>query len=74
MTIALRSVFVNSPAMVFRFYTEILGFVKRLYVPEANMAIVAAPDDAGGTGCCLSQMTTRLLNHTRKLFLNQDYR
>ena len=53
MKIALTSVFVNSPISAFAFYTEILGFVKKLYVPEANLAIVVSPKEPDGTGLLL---------------------
>lgn len=53
MKIALASVPVNSPAEAFTFYTEVLGFVKRLYVPEADLAIVTSPEDPDGTGLLL---------------------
>ena len=53
MKIALTSVFVNDPVKAFRFYTEVLGFIKRLYVPEANLAIVASPEEPNGAGLLL---------------------
>ena len=53
MKIALTSVFVNSPISAFAFYTEILGFVKKLYVPEANLAIVVSSKEPDGTGLLL---------------------
>jgi len=53
MKIALTSVPVDDPIKAFTFYTEVLGFVKRLYVPEAYLAIVASPEDPDGTGLLL---------------------
>lgn len=53
MKIALTSVTVNNPIEAFTFYTEVLGFVKRLYVPEAALAIVASPEEPDGTGLLL---------------------
>ena len=53
MKIALTSIPVNDPLEAFTFYTEVLGFVKRLYVPEAYLAIVASPEDPDGTGLLL---------------------
>ena len=53
MKIALTSVFVDDPGKAFRFYTEVLGFVERLYVPEAALAIVASPEEPDGTGLLL---------------------
>jgi predicted enzyme related to lactoylglutathione lyase len=53
MKIALTSVPVNNPIEAFRFYTEVLGFVKRVFIPEANVAIVASPEAPDGTGLLL---------------------
>jgi predicted enzyme related to lactoylglutathione lyase len=36
-----------------KFYTEVLGFLSRTHVPEANLAIVASPEDPDGTGLLL---------------------
>src|SRR5262245_19094334 len=49
MKISLVSVPVNSPQEAFTFYTEVLGFVKRLYIPEAALAIVASPEEPDST-------------------------
>jgi predicted enzyme related to lactoylglutathione lyase len=53
MKIAMASVPVDSPVEAFKFYTEVLGFVSRMYVPEANLAIVASPEEPQGTGLLL---------------------
>ena len=53
MKIALTSVVVNDPSEAFSFYTEILGFVEVLYQPEAQIAIVASPEDRDGTALML---------------------
>lgn len=53
MKIALTSVPVKSPVEAFKFYTEILGFVKKLYMPEANVAIVVSPEEPDGTALLL---------------------
>lgn len=53
MKIALTSVFVDDPNAAFKFYTETLGFVSRLYMPEAHLAIVASPEEPDGTGLLL---------------------
>ncbi|HEU0080363.1 MAG TPA: VOC family protein [Longimicrobiaceae bacterium] len=53
MKIALTSVFVNDPLEAFRFYTEKLGFVEKMYMPEHFLAIVASPEDPDGTGLLL---------------------
>ena len=49
MKIALTSVFVNSPIQAFKFYTEKLGFLEKMYMPGANLAIVVSPEDPDGT-------------------------
>jgi predicted enzyme related to lactoylglutathione lyase len=53
MKIALTSVPVNSPTEAFAFYTQVLGFSERLYMPEANLAIVVSPEQPDGTGLLL---------------------
>ena len=53
MKIALTSVFVDDPNKAFKFYTEVLGFVERLYMPEAQLAIVASPEEPNGTALLL---------------------
>lgn len=53
MKIKLTSVFVDDPEKAFMFYTEVLGFVERLYVPEAELAIVASPEEPEGTSLLL---------------------
>lgn len=51
--IALTSIFVDDPNKAFAFYTETLGFIERMHLPEAHLAIVASPDDPEGTGLLL---------------------
>lgn len=53
MRITLTSIPVDDPGKAFRFYTEVLGFVERMYVPDANLAIVASPEEPDGTGLLL---------------------
>jgi predicted enzyme related to lactoylglutathione lyase len=53
MKIALTSVFVDDPIKAFKFYTEVLGFAERMYMPEHYLAIVASPEDPEGTGLLL---------------------
>ena len=53
MKIALTSVLVDDPIKAFKFYTEVLGFVERMYIPEAYLAIVVSPEDRDGTGLLL---------------------
>ncbi len=53
MKIALTGILVHDPNKAFRFYTEVLGFIPRLHVPEASLAIIASPEDPDGTGLLL---------------------
>lgn len=49
MKITMTSVPVIDPIKAFQFYTETLGFVEKLYMPEMNLAIVVSPEDKDGT-------------------------
>ncbi len=49
MKIAMTSVSVIDPIAAFKFYTETLGFVEKLYMPEMFLAIVVSPEDKDGT-------------------------
>lgn len=53
MKIELTNVYVHSPKDAFEFYTETLGLVSKMYVPEADLAIVASPTAPDGTGLLL---------------------
>lgn len=53
MKIALTNVYVDDPIKAFKYYTEVLGFVEKLYMPEANLAIVVSPEDQEGTSLLL---------------------
>ncbi len=49
MRIALTSVSVIDPIAAFKFYTETLGFVEKMYMPDMQLAIVVSPEDPDGT-------------------------
>lgn len=53
MKIALTSVIVDDPMKAFTFYTETLSFLEKIYMPEANLAIVVSPEDPEGTALLL---------------------
>jgi len=53
MKIALTSIFVDDPLKAFQIYTEKLGFIKKVYMPEAQLAVVASPEEPDGTGLLL---------------------
>lgn len=53
MKISLVSIYVDSPAKAFAFYTGVLGFIEKIYLPEISLAIVASPEEPQGTGLLL---------------------
>lgn len=53
MKIAMVSVFVEDPAKAHAFYTEKLGFVTKMAIPEAMLYIVASPEEPESTGILL---------------------
>lgn len=53
MNIALTSISVNDPIHAFQFYTKVLGFKEKMYVPEMFLAIVVSSDQPNGTALLL---------------------
>jgi len=53
MKIAMTSVYVDDPLKAHAFYTEVLGFQSRLFMPEAYLAIVVSTEQPDGTGLLL---------------------
>ena len=53
MKIALVSIFVSDPMKAHTYYTEVLGFTSRLYMPEHYLAIICSPEDPNGVGVLL---------------------
>lgn len=53
MKIEMVSIFVNDVHHAFRFYTEVLGFKEKMYLPEAYVAIVVSPEQPEGTSLLL---------------------
>jgi catechol 2,3-dioxygenase-like lactoylglutathione lyase family enzyme len=55
MRIYITSVLVDDQEKALRFYTEVLGFVKKTDIPlgEARWLTVVSPDDTGGTELAL---------------------
>lgn len=53
MKISLVSVFVDDPNKAHAFYTEKLGFVTKMHIPEAFLAIVASPEEPNSTAILL---------------------
>ena len=48
MKLGMVSIFVYNPLEAFKFYTEVLGFEEKMFMPEASVAIVTAPDGPDG--------------------------
>jgi predicted enzyme related to lactoylglutathione lyase len=53
MKISLVSIPVNNPVDAFKFYTETLGFIEKMYKPEMWLAIVVSPEEPEGTALLL---------------------
>ena len=49
MRINLTSVFVDDTNKALQFYTEVLGFVKKVHIPEINWITVVSSEDTEGT-------------------------
>ncbi len=53
MQITMTSIFVDDPIKAHDFYTIILGFQSKEFVPDAQLAVVVSPDDPNGTALLL---------------------
>ena len=53
MKIGMTSIYVSDPVAAFQYYTTTLGFMERMFVPEANLAIVVSKEDTNGTNLLL---------------------
>lgn len=51
--IGMVSIYVDDPEKAFKFYTEVLGFIEVVYMPEAKLAVVASPLEPKGTALLL---------------------
>ena len=51
--ITLTSIFVDDPIKAHKFYTEVLGFISKEYVPDAQIAVVVSPEEPDGTALLL---------------------
>lgn len=49
MKIELANVFVDDTNKALKFYTEVLGFVKKVHIPEINWITITSPDEPEGT-------------------------
>ena len=68
MRIYLTSVFVDDQDKALKFYTEVLGFVKKTEVPlgEDRWLTVVSPDDPGSTELLLEPDRHPLSVHSRR--------
>ncbi|MFC0773209.1 VOC family protein [Terrimonas alba] len=62
MKIALTNVYVPDPIAAHQFYTEVLGFASKMYIPDAYLAIVASPEDMDGTRLLLEPNSNPIAN------------
>lgn len=53
MKISLTSIHVTDPIKAHAFYTDVLGFVSKMFIPEAQLAIVVSPEEPNGTAMML---------------------
>lgn len=53
MKITLTSVYVSNPIEAFKFYTQVLGFAEKMFMPDMNLAIVASAEEPQGTALLL---------------------
>lgn len=53
MKITLTSVYVSKPIEAFKFYTQVLGFAEKMFMPDMNLAIVASAEEPQGTALLL---------------------
>jgi predicted enzyme related to lactoylglutathione lyase len=72
MKILMTSIFVNDPAAAFQFYTEKLGFISRLFVPEASLAIVVSAEEPKGTTLLLEPNWNPLAKTYQEGLYNQN--
>ena len=58
MRIKMTSIYVDDPHQAHSFYTNVLGFLEVMYVPEEDLAIVASAEDPDGTALLLEPKDT----------------
>ena len=58
MRIEMTGIMVNDPHEAIKFYTTVLGFVEVMYVPDADLAIVASPEEPDGTNLLLEHIAS----------------
>ena len=73
MKIQLTNIYVNDPNEAFKFYTEVLGFVEKVYMPDANLAIVASPEQPDGAVLLLEPNDTPIAKTYQEALYNEGY-
>lgn len=70
MKIRLTSIYVEDTFKAFTFYTEVLGFMQRYYLPDGYLAIVASPEEPNGTGLLLEPNNNPIASTYQKALYN----
>ena len=75
MRIKYTSVYVSDQGKAFKFYTEVLSFVKKADITTGKYRwlTVTSPEDQDGVELVLSQTKTQLQKHTKKLSSNRVF-
>ncbi|MDF2840040.1 MAG: Lactoylglutathione lyase and related lyase [Clostridia bacterium] len=71
MRINLTSVFVEDTNKALKFYTEVLGFVKKVHIPEINWITVVSSDDQEGTQLLLEPNENPIAKTYQQALLSQ---
>lgn len=69
MKIDLTSIFVEDTKKALEFYTEKLGFIKKVHIPEINWITVVSPEDPNGTQLLLEPNENQIaLDYQTRIF------
>lgn len=71
MKIQLTSVFVDDTNKALKFYTEVLGFIKKVHIPEINWITVVSPEDQEGTQLLLEPNSNPVATTYQKSIFEQ---
>lgn len=66
MKIRLTSIYVEDTYKAFNFYTQVLGFMQRYYLPDGYLAIVASAEEPNGTGLLLTPNSNPVASNYQK--------
>jgi len=73
MKIKLISVFVDDQDKALKFYTEVLGFVKKREIPAIRWLNVVSPEEPDGPELLLEPNNNPTAKNIKNLFLNKVY-